>query len=441
MSRDQGTFNFSANFEPLVKAPLDARMVVDTLADLTSSAQWNQGDGNVWLYNGMPVVVRNDTSDNNGMYYLSGSSGDAYLTSSNWIRVGGGTATTASFAYSASNAVYSFYAEQSAIAADALNAVTASYIHADNVDGLPTQASSTASLVLNDSSVSGSSVKDALETLSSSIETVSSSVANEITDLQNFSSSVLTSNLDASFGVISGSTAKFSGNVDINGILNVNELQITELTRSIIYTSGSTRFGDTLDDIHEFTGSVKVNGSITSSVGLVTTNIYIPGVSAPQIEVGNLFRDGNNQPVLYVSNQTLQDSGGDTTLDWSNRHLIGTWELDQVLQGTSSYAVTASYVQSQRIFTEYYYVTASTEQFDLTYIPTSFNQVKLSPQGAGEMINSQSLVNTGGDTSAMSTTPDFRLSGTQTIEISGSGLSNILYGSNELLIISYEHTI
>ena len=34
------------------------------------------------------------------------------------------------------------------------------------------------------------------------------------------------------------------------------------LTSSIIFASGSTRFGDTLDDIHQFTGSVKITGSL-----------------------------------------------------------------------------------------------------------------------------------------------------------------------------------
>ena len=33
---------------------------------------------------------------------------------------------------------------------------------------------------------------------------------------------------------------------------------------SIIFTSGSTKFGDTSDDTHEFTGSILVKGNLTA---------------------------------------------------------------------------------------------------------------------------------------------------------------------------------
>ena len=65
-------------------------MVVETKADLTSSFQWDQGDGNVWLYDGAIVTVTKDPEPlNNGIYYLSSSVN--YETSSNWIKSGTGT--------------------------------------------------------------------------------------------------------------------------------------------------------------------------------------------------------------------------------------------------------------------------------------------------------------------------------------------------------------
>ena len=41
MARNLGTFNFSANFEPLVEGPLDARMRVSNTSDLVTATTWN----------------------------------------------------------------------------------------------------------------------------------------------------------------------------------------------------------------------------------------------------------------------------------------------------------------------------------------------------------------------------------------------------------------
>jgi len=58
-----------------------------------------------------------------------------------------------------------------------------------------------------------------------------------------------------------------SGNVTVNGDMTVlgtltaQELKTTFVSSSIIYESGSTQFGDTIDDIHNRTGSLNVTGS------------------------------------------------------------------------------------------------------------------------------------------------------------------------------------
>ena len=53
-----------------------------------------------------------------------------------------------------------------------------------------------------------------------------------------------------------------AGNLVVNGNITAQQF-ITELnTVTIIETSGSTKFGNTSDDIHQFTGSVKVVGEV-----------------------------------------------------------------------------------------------------------------------------------------------------------------------------------
>lgn len=49
------------------------------------------------------------------------------------------------------------------------------------------------------------------------------------------------------------------------GTITANEIHTSYQTASILYDSGSTKFGDTQDDTHVFTGSVDVTGSITAT--------------------------------------------------------------------------------------------------------------------------------------------------------------------------------
>ena len=55
-----------------------------------------------------------------------------------------------------------------------------------------------------------------------------------------------------------------SGNLYINGTASIDYIVSSYESSSIIYSSGSTKFGDSLDDTHEFTGSVTITGSAFS---------------------------------------------------------------------------------------------------------------------------------------------------------------------------------
>jgi hypothetical protein len=85
MARNHGTFNFSANFEPLLKAPLDARSVVGLYTDLVDASTWKDADGLIWLYNGLIVGVANDPSS--GIYFLKDAVN--YNLYSSWQSVAG----------------------------------------------------------------------------------------------------------------------------------------------------------------------------------------------------------------------------------------------------------------------------------------------------------------------------------------------------------------
>jgi hypothetical protein len=79
---------------------------------------------------------------------------------------------------------------------------------------------------------------------------------------QSFQDGFGTSSLNGSYH-LTGSQY-ISGNLYINGTASIDYLVSSYESSSIIYSSGSTKFGDTLDDTHEFTGSVTITGSAFS---------------------------------------------------------------------------------------------------------------------------------------------------------------------------------
>ena len=64
-----------------------------------------------------------------------------------------------------------------------------------------------------------------------------------------------------SIGRIEGDTINLSG--DLTAKRYIVSSSVTEL--SVITNSGSTAFGDSLDDTHTYTGSLQLTGSITAS--------------------------------------------------------------------------------------------------------------------------------------------------------------------------------
>ena len=63
-----------------------------------------------------------------------------------------------------------------------------------------------------------------------------------------------------------------NGNVTISGTLRVNEVIAQYETASVLFSSGSNKFGDALVDVHEFTGSTNITGSFIVN-GAVFTNL------------------------------------------------------------------------------------------------------------------------------------------------------------------------
>ena len=57
---------------------------------------------------------------------------------------------------------------------------------------------------------------------------------------------------------------KFQGDLVVDGTVTAQEFHTEIVSSSIIFTSGSTKFGDSIDDLHRFTGSLFISGNLTA---------------------------------------------------------------------------------------------------------------------------------------------------------------------------------
>ncbi len=80
------------------------------------------------------------------------------------------------------------------------------------------------------------------------------------------------------------------GNLEVGGTITANQYHVTYQTSSILTTSGSTRFGNSSDDIHEFTGSVFVSQNVTANVFYGTASVAINAQTASYIASGSAIQ-------------------------------------------------------------------------------------------------------------------------------------------------------
>jgi hypothetical protein len=101
------------------------------------------------------------------------------------------------------------------------------------------------------------------------------------------------------------------GDVTVGGKVTAQEFHTEFVSASIIYQSGSTKFGDTSDDVHSFSGSLRVTGSgdhyfTDGNVGIGTTS---PGATLH-------LSDASNSGVTTFSANGRIKMRGDGVLSW-----------------------------------------------------------------------------------------------------------------------------
>ena len=146
-----------------------------------------------------------------------------------------------------------------------------------------------------------------------------------ITGTGSFESLQVNDTLTVNHGItiISGSQLVTS-DLTVLGQVNARQFNISVISSSILFQSGSTKFGDTSDDTHSFTGSVSVSGSFL-------VNGTEVGVSAGP----NTF-DFNLDPEAAGTVNFIQDSTANTLA------IARTGSFDVVIGNTTRLSVSAS---------------------------------------------------------------------------------------------------
>lgn len=116
------------------------------------------------------------------------------------------------------------------------------------------------------------------------------------------------------FGVLTAS------NIQVDTI-TAREFYTQLVTASVLYESGSTKFGDTLDDLHQFTGSVDVTGSVR------TSNLVISQDAGSTVQPQIQFIGSSSNPITL---KVLDDN----SLSFVNNSGFEVFHIDADLTGT-----------------------------------------------------------------------------------------------------------
>lgn len=108
-----------------------------------------------------------------------------------------------------------------------------------------------------------------------------------------------------------GNSTTITGSLIVTGYIEAQELRTTYISSSILYRSGSTKFGDELTDTHAFTGSLLISGSVTAiGSNLISGSAQLPsGLVSGSSQISFTGTTGYstyiNQALLTTSNSTF----------------------------------------------------------------------------------------------------------------------------------------
>ena len=134
-----------------------------------------------------------------------------------------------------------------------------------------------------------------------------------------FNDSQITGSITFSDSLTLTNNLTIDGNATVDGTLTVRELHTEFVSASIIYESGSTQFGDTADDTHQFSGSVLISGSFSinnQSVTEISDDVTLADNSNTALVTENAVKGYVNTNVIqsnsYLRKQFFKTSNSIT---------------------------------------------------------------------------------------------------------------------------------
>ena len=79
--------------------------------------------------------------------------------------------------------------------------------------------------------------------------------------------------------LLKNTTDTLTGDLTVTGTLTAQDLHVQEVTSSIVFSSGSNKFGALSTDTQEFTGSLQVSGSATFAGTVTSTGLQVNGAT------------------------------------------------------------------------------------------------------------------------------------------------------------------
>lgn len=121
--------------------------------------------------------------------------------------------------------------------------------------------------------------------------------------------------------IISGSQL-ITSDLTVLGAVSARQFNISVISSSVIYQSGSSKFGDTQDDIHQFTGSVNITGSLYVNGTQVTpggtsANTFDFNAEVSAGKIGYIADDADSTKVLAKASSIAVEIAGTTYLSMS----------------------------------------------------------------------------------------------------------------------------
>jgi hypothetical protein len=170
-----------------------------------------------------------------------------------------------------------------------------------NVDALQTDSGSFSTRVTTEEAN--------VDTLQSTMTSEQTNIDNLQTDSGSFSTRVTTVEGSGTIQGVGTTDSPTFADLTATGTVTAQEFHTEFVSSSIMYTSGSTRFGNTSDDIHQFTGSIHLTNSGSVSGSSDSTGSF--GRVEGTVDFGDIVIDDDEIPIAKLVSDAVTVTAGD----------------------------------------------------------------------------------------------------------------------------------